>query len=125
MLTPKTPHYISFTRRPYFVQVLPTTKFGRRFVIPSVVPDTIATEVHYKVLYDTPEFTTRMNWLHFSGPTLKHDGDGPFTFPSMAGGAFGMEEFEIDPMTNGGSPPTASVIQYYTGEKYYRRRISI
>ena len=64
-----------------------------------------------------------MNWLHYSGPTLKHDGDGPLTFPSVAEAKFGMEEFEIDPMTNGGNPPTASVTQYYTGEKYQRRRI--
>lgn len=90
---------------------MPVTTYGKNFVIVGM-PTVVTSQVHYKFLYDTPEFTTATNWFHSSSPaagTPKHDGSNPITFV----GGWGARELEVD-MT--GTPPSAHLMQILTGK---------
>ena len=88
--------------------MLPATTFGKKFVIINV-PSSITTSSQYKILYNSPDFTTTTtDWAHGSTTvTGIHDGSNPII---LTGAATWSAE-ELVPTTS----THVSVTQFLTG----------
>ena len=87
--------------------MLPATTFGKKFVIINV-PSSITTSSQYKILYNSPDFSTTTDWAHGSTTvTGIHDGSNPIILTGAA--TWSAEELVPTPSKH------VSVTQFLTG----------